>query len=177
MIVVCTFGGTDYTLSMYVFLLFSWTYKGLRIRFELKKDWKQLTFVITVCCLAISYRLVGENSRTEKFSQTASSSHTATDGHFNKTFTSVIYKGSYCSRVDLKTVAILVNYPCKSLIELTPRILNFLVPGCSPGSNSLHRECPVALCNKIVALCNELEMDGRRTSKPNNKYHNRQQQQ
>ena len=53
---------------------------------------------------------------------------------------------------------------------------------------------PVALCNKkafaicknrssqfvikkAVALCNKLEVDGRWTSKPNNKYHHRQQQQ
>ena len=50
---------------------------------------KQLTFVITVCCLAISFRLTSENLRTEKFSQTVSSSHTLTDGHFNKTFASV----------------------------------------------------------------------------------------
>ena len=28
-----------------------------------------------------------------------------------------------------------------------------------------------------VALCNTLEMDGRRTGKPNNKYHHRQQEQ
>ena len=59
--------------------------------------------LITVCCLAISFTLASENSRTEKFSQTASkshsTSHTATDGHFNKTFTSVIYECSYCSRV------------------------------------------------------------------------------
>ena len=36
----------------------------------------------------------------------------------------------------------------------------------------------VSLCNKkAVALCNRLEMGGQRTSKPNNKYHRRQQQQ
>ena len=29
----------------------------------------------------------------------------------------------------------------------------------------------------LVALCNKLEMAGRKTSKPNNKYHHRQQQQ
>ena len=46
--------------------------------------------------------------------------------------------------------------------------------------------CSVALCNKTsrtIALCNKiscrtkLEMDGRRISKPNNKYHYQQQQQ
>ena len=30
---------------------------------------------------------------------------------------------------------------------------------------------PVALCNKIVALCNKLEMYGSWRSKPTNKYH------
>ena len=29
----------------------------------------------------------------------------------------------------------------------------------------------------LAALCNKLEMAGRKTSKPNNKYHHRQQQQ
>ena len=29
-----------------------------------------------------------------------------------------------------------------------------------------HLVIPIALCNKIVALCNKLEMDGRRKSKP-----------
>ena len=41
-----------------------------------------------------------------------------------------------------------------------------------------HFAIPVAFCNeKAVVLCNKLEMDVRRTSKPNNKYHHRQQQQ
>ena len=41
-----------------------------------------------------------------------------------------------------------------------------------------HFAIPVAFCNeKAVVLCNKLEMDIRRTSKPNNKYHHRQKQQ
>ena len=35
----------------------------------------------------------------------------------------------------------------------------------------------VALCDYTCSLCNKLEMDGRRTGKPNNKYHHRQQRQ
>ena len=71
----------------------------------------------------------------------------------------------------------------------------FCFPNRGPGVSSPRGEgdwCSVALCNKIVALgnnrpshfvitlvalCNKLEMDGQRTSKPSNKYHHRQQQQ
>ena len=43
---------------------------------------------------------------------------------FNKTFASVIYKCSFCFRT-LKTIATLVAYTCRSIIELTPGVFTF----------------------------------------------------
>ena len=47
------------------------------------------------------------------------------------------------------------------------------------GKHSVLSHCVmiVALCNYTCSLSNKLEMDGRRTGKPNNKYHHRQQEQ
>ena len=61
---------------------------------------------------------------------------------FNKTFASVIYKCSFCFRT-LKTIATLVAYTCRSIIELTPGVFTFWSEKsfCFVCRHELHRQC------------------------------------